>query len=388
MFFTKKILSFTASFFLQAFFLYFCKKKTDMEMLLHKNKNALLLFLHLLGWTLFVYVTFPDFNRAKRMPDIPFPWLSLISYLFLIVYFYCNSRIFVPRFLSVKKIALFLVISVTAYFLFCFAVPWVFRTFIAPPFKPEMMSRRPFFFRTNDTFHIFRSLGIYAHSSQFLVVFIISTGLKAISQWYAEKQRLQELETSMVQAELSFLKSQIHPHFLFNSLNNIYYLALSKDDKAPETILSLSEFLRFVTTESNRSRIPIEKEVRMLEEYIHLQSLRASEKFELKFRTTGDFRESTIMPLTFVPFVENAFKYGISSHTHCFIHIFVALEKGWLTFTCDNSIVVALKDRHSSTGTGLENIRKRLELAYPGKHSLDIKADSQAFRVKLHIDLA
>ncbi|MDR2775004.1 MAG: histidine kinase [Tannerella sp.] len=249
------------------------------------------------------------------------------------------------------------------------------------------MPRRPDFFEGDNISHIFRSLGIYAHSSQFLVVFIISTGLKVISQWYAEKQRLQELETSIVQAELSFLKSQIHPHFLFNSLNNIYYLALSKDDKAPETILSLSGFLRFVTAESNQSRIPMEKEVRMLEEYIHLQSLRASEKFELKFRTTGNFRECTIMPLTFVPFVENAFKYGISSHTHCFVHIFVAHENGRLTFSCDNSIVAALKDRYSSTGVGLDNIRKRLELAYPGKHSLDIKADSQAFRVKLQIDL-
>jgi sensor histidine kinase YesM len=358
-----------------------------MEILSRKNKSALPLFLHLLGWVFFIYVTFPKFDRTEQFRNDLFPWLEVINYLFLIVYFYCNSRIFVPRFLSVKKIALFLVISVGAYFLFCSIVPWIFKTFIAPPFKPEMIHRHPFFFRPGDASFLFRSLGIHAHSSQFLVVFIISTGLKVISQWYAEKQRLQELETSMVQAELSFLKSQIHPHFLFNSLNNIYYLALSKDDKAPETILSLSEFLRFVTTESNQSRILMEKEIRMLEEYIHLQSLRASEKFEFKFRTTGRFRDCTIMPLTFVPFVENAFKYGISSHTHCFIHISIALENERLTFTCDNSIVAALKDRHSSTGTGLENIRKRLELAYPGKHSLDIKADSQAFHVKLQIDL-
>ncbi|MDR2680076.1 MAG: histidine kinase [Tannerella sp.] len=358
-----------------------------MEPFLRKNKNALLLLVHLLGWALFIYVSFPDFNRGERVWDFHFPWFGVMNYLFLIVYFYCNSYIFVPRFLSVKKIALFLGVSVAAYFLFCSLLPWVFRTFTAPPFKLEMMPRHPAFPHDDNSSHIFRSLGFYAHSSQFLVVFIISTGLKVVAQWYAEKQRLQELETSMVQAELSFLKSQIHPHFLFNSLNNIYYLALSKDDKAPESILSLSGFLRFVTTESNQSRIPMEKEVRMLEEYIHLQSLRASEKFELKFRTTGSFRDCTIMPLTFVPFVENAFKYGISSHTHCFIHISVTLENGWLTFSCDNSIVTALKDRQSSTGVGLENIRKRLELAYPGKHSLEIKADSQAFRVKLQIDL-
>jgi LytS/YehU family sensor histidine kinase len=256
-----------------------------------------------------------------------------------------------------------------------------------------MLPRRPDFLPPNNEgvppfnpFILFRRLGVYTHSSQFLVVFIISTGWKAISQWYAEKQRLQELENSMVQAELSFLKSQIHPHFLFNCLNSIYYLALSKNDRAPEAILSLSDFLRFVTTESNQSRIPMEKEIRMLEEYIHLQSLRASEKFELKFQLNGDFRNRTIMPLTFVPFVENAFKYGISAHTNCFIHISVTLENGRLMFTCDNSIITGLKDRNSSTGVGLENIRKRLKLAYPGRHSLEIKADRTAFHVKLQID--
>ena len=357
-----------------------------MDMLPHRYKKTLLLFLHLLGWAFFIYITFPRFERTERFADDLFPWLGLINYMFLMAYFYCNSRIFVPRFLSVKRIALFLVISAAAYFLFCAVVPWLFRAFTRPPFGPERMLWHPVFSRTGDAFSLFRSLGIRGHSSQFLVVFTVSTGLKVIAQWYAEKQRLQELETSMIQAELSFLKSQIHPHFLFNSLNNIYYLALSKDDKAPETILSLSEFLRFVTTESNQSRIPMEKEVRMLEEYIHLQSLRASEKFEFKFRATGPFRDCMIMPLTFVPFVENAFKYGFSSHTHCFIHICVMLENRRLTFSCDNSIVAALKDRHSSTGTGLENIRKRLELAYPGKHSLEIEADSQAFHVKLQIN--
>ncbi|MDR1602094.1 MAG: sensor histidine kinase [Tannerella sp.] len=365
-----------------------------MELLPHKSKQALLIFFHLAGWALFIYLTFPHFNRAERLPDFHIPWFAVGSYLFLAAYFYCNVHVFVPRFLSGKKIALFLGISVAAYLFFCSVVPLIFRQFFEPPFRPEMMQRRPDFPPLDggaappfNPLILFRRLGIYTHSSQFLVVFIVSTGWKVISQWYAEKQRLQELENSMVQAELSFLKSQIHPHFLFNCLNSIYYLALSKNDRAPEAILSLSDFLRFVTTESNQSRIPMEKEIRMLEEYIHLQSLRASEKFELKFELKGDFCNRTIMPLTFVPFVENAFKYGISAYMNCFIHICVTLENGRLRFTCANSIIPGLKDSHASTGVGLENIRKRLELAYAGRHSLDIRADSRAFRVALQIDL-
>jgi hypothetical protein len=367
-----------------------------MNTLSSRNKKIPLVISHCAGWALFVYITAPLINRTEHPQGNLFPCLLITSYLFLAIYFYSNNHIFVPHFLSKKQILFFLGITVVAYIFFCFAIPYILHQhFISePPFRPDMPPGRPDFPPQDggrmNPFEIIRHkhFGFYSRSSQFLVVFIISTGLKAISQWYAEKQRLQELENSIVHAELSFLKSQIHPHFLFNSLNSIYYLALSKDDKAPEAILSLSDFLRFVTTESNQDRIPLEKEVKMLEEYIHLQRLRASEKFELQLQLKGDFRKWTIMPLTFAPFVENAFKYGISAHINCFIHICVEVENGLLKYTCDNSIVSGINDRNLSAGIGLENIRKRLELAYPERHSLAIGTDSLAFHVKLQINLA
>ena len=237
------------------------------------------------------------------------------------------------------------------------------------PFPGEIMSR----------------LRIYNHAIRFLIIFIISSGLKVITQWYREKQQLQELEKSRVQAELSFLKSQIHPHFLFNCLNSIYYLTLSGNDKAPKTILSLSDFLRFVFTESDSPLIPLEKEVNMLSEYLNLQSLRTSEKFELQFVVDGDLGEYDIMPLTFIPFVENAFKYGLSAHSNCFVHIRIAVQQWRLTFACDNSVMSSVKDPARSSGIGLKNIRKRLELAYPDSYSLKIGEDSAGFHVKLQI---
>lgn len=364
-------------------------------MSLPKSKKTLFIISHLVGWAIFVYITAPLIDKPEQSLGNPFSSLFIISYLYLIIYFYFNSHIFVPHFLSKKQIVFFLGITVVAYILFCFVIPNIFHRYFIPelPFRPDMPPIRHDFIRHDggrmNIFEIIRhrSFGFYSRSSQFLFVFIISTGMKAVAQWYAEKQRLRELENSMIQAELSFLKSQIHPHFLFNSLNSIYYLALSKDDKAPEAILSLSDFLRFVTTESNRNRIPLEKEVKMLEEYIHLQSLRASEKFELQFQLKGDFNNRTIMPLTFVPFVENAFKYGISAHIKCFIHIRMEVENSLLKFTCDNSIVSGINDRNLSAGIGLENIRKRLELAYPQSHSLVTGADSSAFHVELRINL-
>jgi hypothetical protein len=360
-----------------------------MYTLSSKNKKTLLAVSHLVGWALFIYVTAPLISRMEHPPGNRFPWLFVMSYLFLMAYFYLNGHVFVPHFLSKKRIALFLGLTVVAYGLFCFVIPFVFRQYFMPepPFLPGHPDFHPQDGGRMMRFGIFGHSGLYSRPSQFLVVFIVSTGLKAGSQWYAEKRRLQELEKSMVQAELSFLKSQIHPHFLFNCLNSIYYLVLSGDGKAPEAILSLSDFLRFVTTESNHNRIPLEKEVKMLEEYIHLQSLRTSEKFELRFQLKGNFRKGTIMPLTFVPFVENAFKYGISAHINCFIHICVEIENGLLEFTCNNSIVSKINDRNLSAGIGLENIRKRLELAYPGRHSLTTGAGSPDFHVKLQINL-
>ena len=360
-----------------------------METPLTKGKGALLFILHLAGWALFIYLTIPMIGKKEGMPAFhPFLLIFIISYLFLIIYFYFNIHILVLRFLSMEKIMLFLGITIVAYVLYCFVIPWLFLP--DPPFMSGMPPP-PSFSQHGSRIvmsEVIRHLGFYSRSSQFLIVFIAGTGFKAVSQWYAEKQRSQELEKSMIQAELSFLKSQIHPHFLFNSLNSIYYLALSKDDKAPEAILSLSNFLRFVTTESNQNLIPLEKEVKMLEEYIHLQNLRTSEKFELLFHVKGDLRKCSIMPLTFIPFVENAFKYGISAHIDCFIHIDIEVENNFLEFTCGNSIVSGINNRKHSDGIGLENIRKRLELTYPERHSLTINNAGEVFNVKLQIDLA
>ncbi|MDR3217401.1 MAG: sensor histidine kinase [Dysgonamonadaceae bacterium] len=368
-----------------------------MEMLSPKSKRALLVFFHLTGWLVFIYITMPGASGLERLPEDPlFPWLFGISYLFLIAYFYCNSNVFVPL-LSKKKIVSFLGVTIAVYLLFCFAIPWIFRQYflLELPFRHTGPMQHPDFSSPDGHFHPsqmssferIKHLGIFSRSSQLLVVFIVSTGLKVMTQWYAEKQRLLDLENSMIQAELSFLKSQIHPHFLFNSLNSIYYLALSKDDKAPKAILSLSDFLRFVTTESDNSLIPLEKEIKMLEEYLNLQSLRASEKFELQFHRKGNFSSLQIMPLTFIPFVENAFKYGISAHTDCFIHLNIEVERNILAFTIANSIPSGQKITVNSSGIGLENIKKRLELAYPERYTLNIQYDRQCFNVSLQIEL-
>jgi len=391
---------------------------------LSKNKKALLIvIIHLIGWAIFIKVLFLE-NTELSMLIQRIPLFLIGNVLLLVGYFYLNMHLFVPRLLSRKKIVAFIGVSLLFLAMICFVFPWSVRSFYGfrpqdRPFPPELIDsirqyRPPFSMHPDGMMppdemrpnrsanfssprdfsprlrphEMMQRLSFYTYFIQFLVVFIISTGLIVLEQWYREQQKLQELEKSKIQAELSFLKSQIHPHFLFNCLNSIYYLTLSKDDKAPKTVLSLSDFLRFVFIESESDFIPMEKEIKMLEEYLDLQSLRTSEKFELQFIKEGDFSSHSIMPLTFIPFIENAFKYGISAHINCFINIGISMDNGLLSFACDNSIVPATKDNARSSGVGLENIRKRLELMYPERYLLEISEDSSAYRVKLQIRIA
>jgi hypothetical protein len=358
---------------------------------LQKNKKALQLFAHFAGWTAFLGFMLLGNGMMQKNPT-PFVCIMLL----LAGYFYLNMNVLVPRLLSRKKVLAYTGVTLFCFFLICFVLPSFIRQFsgfVPPPDMPFPQKPIDIFPFHDTSLHgmISRwrmySMRMYNPVTQFLLVFIISTGLKVLTQWYHEQQQSLELEKSKIQAELSFLKSQIHPHFLFNCLNSIYYMTLIKDDKAPKTVLSLSDFLRFVITESDSGSIPMEKEIKMMEEYLNLQSLRTSEKFELQYIKKGNFEAYSIMPLTFIPFVENAFKYGISAHTNCFIHIQIEIDSGMLNFTCDNSITDTIKDQNRSSGVGLDNIRKRLELAYPNRYSLEIGEDSTAFHVKLQINI-
>ncbi|MDR0572620.1 MAG: sensor histidine kinase [Tannerella sp.] len=360
-------------------------------MSLRKHKKALQALAHLAGWAVFFRLTLPDNELMQRN------LLPVVGNMTLLVgYFYLNMNLLIPSLLSRKKVMAYMGVTLFCFFLICFALPSLvhqFHDFGRPP-DGMPFSHRPFdrFPPHGDSLlhgKISRrqlySMRLNNPTVQFLFVFIISAGLKVLTQWYREQQQLLEMEKSKIQAELSFLKTQIHPHFLFNCLNSIYYMTLSKDDKAPKTVLSLADFLRFVITESDSNLIPMEKEINMLEEYLNLQRLRTSEKFELQFVKDGNFGEYSIMPLTFIPFVENAFKYGISAHSNCFIHIGIKMDSGMLTFACDNSVMPAVKNYVRSSGVGLENIKKRLELAYPDRYSLKIGEDRLVFHVKLQI---
>jgi hypothetical protein len=216
----------------------------------------------------------------------------------------------------------------------------------------------------------------------FLMIIALSTAMKIMEQWRMTEKRAIQAESDKASAELSFLKAQINPHFLFNTLNNIYTLTLIKDDNAPDSILKLSNIMRYVTDDAMEDFVPLQQEIDCINDYIELQRLRIGEKTKVDIEISGDIEDKKIPPLILMTFIENVFKYGISKHHRSDIMIKLKGESTSISFFCQNSIFPE-KDKKHRVGIGLKNTKQRLEYLYPGKHFLDINTDNQSYTVKL-----
>jgi LytS/YehU family sensor histidine kinase len=203
-----------------------------------------------------------------------------------------------------------------------------------------------------------------------------------MQEWQMTEQRAIRAEADKATAELSFLKAQINPHFLFNTLNNIYTLAVMKDDNAPDSILKLSNIMRYVTDDAMADFVTLQSEIDCINDYIELQRLRLGEKTKVNFDVSGDIENKKIPPLILMTFVENVFKYGISKHHKSDIIIKLKGDYNGISFFCQNSIFPE-KDEKRRVGIGLKNTQQRLAHVYPGKHVLDINTDNKLYTVKL-----
>jgi sensor histidine kinase YesM len=220
----------------------------------------------------------------------------------------------------------------------------------------------------------------------FLLVFVFSTGIKAINQWFRSEQRNKEIANEKLKAELSFLKAQINPHFLFNTLNNIYALATDQSEHTAAAVLKLSSIMRYVLTEARNDLVPLEKEIQFTTHYIELQKMRLTDKSSVDFTINGEPTGIQIAPLLFLPFVENAFKYGISTRELSPITIILEIKKYSLYFSVSNQkhIHAALR-MADNTGIGIDNTRRRLDLLYPDQYTLTIDDGAGSFTVHLKI---
>ncbi len=224
----------------------------------------------------------------------------------------------------------------------------------------------------------------------------LAIAIKQIKRAFRIQQEKNELEKTKLttelklkEAELKLLKAQVHPHFLFNTLNNLYGLTLEKSDEAPDLVLRLSEILDYILYRCNEQSVFLAEELSNLKNYIEIEKIRYSEKLELHQHFPDNCKNMKIAPLLILPFIENAFKHGVSNFPgKAFVKITVLLMNSNIIVSIENSKnpVINANTSHSK-GIGLENVRKRLELMYPEKYILSIKEKETTFSVNLTLQL-
>ncbi|MGA3014302.1 MAG: sensor histidine kinase [Bacteroidales bacterium] len=341
------------------------------------------IFVHLTAWVIFL--TLPYIFRPRIGPEfavneqIIFS-LRLVSFnLFLIFVFYFHGYWMIPQLVLKKKWLIYIGLQILILVSFVFFRELLFM--MSPPeHEPFQMIHVP-----KLDFELFkpaRGNSIFLY----IVIVIISGGVRIVQEWIKAEKRATQIETERMAMELSLLRSQINPHFLFNTLNNIYSLALIKSEMTADAVLKLADIMRYFTEDSNSDKVALNREVNYLRHYIELQRIRLESKMKIIINLTGDFSKYSIPPLILMPFVENAFKYGTSSHHDTEICISLMVINDILKFKVINRIYTE-RIKPEATGLGISNTRQRLQHIYPGKHSLEIVDNGKIFNVFLSIHL-
>lgn len=232
------------------------------------------------------------------------------------------------------------------------------------------------------TFSVGRNILPFVH------VGAIAASIKLLKYWYVQRKQTLEAEQQRTIAELNLLKAQLHPHFLFNTLNNLYSHTLEFSPKSPEIVLKLSALLRFMIYESRSPKISLVREVELLQSYISLEKLRYGDRLDFSERITGRLEKFQISPLLLLPFVENAFKHGTSSQLdQCWISLDLSLEGSQMNFKLVNSYDHDKGEKLEHGGLGLTNVKRRLDILYSGRYQLETLKLPDIYVINLELQL-
>jgi sensor histidine kinase YesM len=216
----------------------------------------------------------------------------------------------------------------------------------------------------------------------------IAVGLKLLKHWYVKEKRNMQLLKENAEAQLQLLTAQVHPHFLFNTLNNIYSQVQNESPKGSKMIMGLSDLMRYILSEGNKTAVPLSKELTMLNEYINLEKVRYGNKLELHISMPQETGNLQIAPLLLLPFVENCFKHGTSKFLiHPWINLKIELKGKTMIMKLMNGKETQQVEETVRSGTGVLNVKKRLELLYKDKYELQISDEQEIFVVNLKIEL-
>ncbi len=295
---------------------------------------------------------------------------------FQVLVFYINSLVLFPRFFSLSNNTRFFAVSTAFIILVTVCQTWVdyqyFSKLLMPQFplniQQLMMILMRYFF-------------------WLLFIDIVSTLFRMQGRIRQQAEQTQQIIAEKLNTELKLLKAQINPHFIFNALNNIYSLTYMKSPKAPASVLKLSQMLRYVIEECANEKVTLKSEIEYIESYIAFQQMKSPLEQNITFDYSHAEQEILIAPMLFIPFIENSCKYSkVEENPDAFIKINLSTGPDELLFSITNSIPVT--GRHKpGAGTGIENVKKRLEIIFPQKYALDIREESNEFKVKLTLTL-
>ncbi len=346
-------------------------------------------WLHIIGWAVFIglpFLTLPDFVW-NRQDLISIGMAQLLTSAFIITFFYINLRTLTPRLLRDQDTKPFLVVlmgmllTVVLVKLACYYL-----------FPPSFVTKDP-------------NAEVRAHGPKTPWPFMLSTSisfsfailvssLMAVFRYHAKaREEQQQTVLEKVSAELAMLKLQVSPHFLFNTLNNIRWLARQKSDQTEVAVVALAQLLRYMIYQARQDRVPLRQEVQHLQHYIDLQKMRLTDNHSVTFNCEGNVDAYSIEPLLFIPFVENAFKHGFHGQKAGYIQIDLRVTGDKLIFRTENPAdastvaVEPLTQPGEDSGIGIVNIKQRLALHYPGHHTLQLAHEQNVFRVVLTLDL-
>ena len=372
-----------------------------MHEFIFSNKRSVKISRHLLFWTgWFLYMVCtqvrnqsPEVIGMKNF--IVYQLATSLNRLLLqMIFCYATVYFLVPRYLQKKKYVQFTVV----FLLFFFGMYWLtYFEFVHFWYRSYLWLSKilPFAYESNPVGPLSMFLNKYysfysnVHFTGSLVSSGIILSVKYYKSWYIKQRENEMLINENARAELQLLKAQVHPHFLFNTLNNIYSLTLDDSPKAAATVKKLSGMVLYMTKEGSESFVPVSKEIKMLLDYIGLEKIRYGDRLEMIIKIKhGEDDNRLVAPLLMIPFVENCFKHGASKTIDTArIELFIETGIEWLEFKINNSVPSIHATENERNKIGLMNVKKRLQLIYPGKHTLDIQSSENLFIVSMKIKL-
>ena len=333
-------------------------------------------FYHAGGWLAFWVMLWLVQWRSGEMPFGVAIASESITVVFYVVVVYINLLYLFPQYLKKGHYWTYLLLLVLLSFLFT-------------PLKLILIY---FLFSKVGSAQQEILQNMYAYFFSTFLVAGLSTVGKIMVDWIVQNRQKVRVENESMQSELRFLKSQINPHFLFNTLNSLYALTLKKDDKAPDIVIKLSEMMRYMLYECNEPRVPLRKEINYLRNYLDLERLRQRAGITIELKVNGTVTDQMIAPLMLIPFLENSFKHGVNAAIQDgFVIATLNVEPRAVHFVLENSkgsqMPTQLHVGRPSGGIGLVNVRRRLDLLYPGRYDLNIRESPSTYAVHLDLEL-